>query len=162
MLIKYFVIAVVILGGSAAFAGQTSWDDGSMEPLPANTADITVYRDPNCGCCKDWISHLGRHHFKVIDLPSDQMDAIKKKYAVPKEAASCHTAVIEGYVIEGHVPANDIKRLLRIKPAITGLSVPGMTTGTPGMEMGSRKDPFNVITFDSNGVADIFNSYRDY
>ena len=89
------------------------------------------------------------------------MQAIKEKYSVPRNMASCHTAIIDGYVIEGHVPAADIKRLLKIRPKVVGISVPGMPSGTPGMEMGGRKDPYQVISFDKEGHYQVFSHHED-
>lgn len=124
--------------------------------------EITVYRSPTCGCCSKWIKHLQENNFQVRDIVTENVDGLKEKYGVPKNLQSCHTAIVDDYVIEGHVPASDIRALLKIKPAITGLSVPGMTTGTPGMEMGDTKNPFKVIAFDKQGHVQIFNSYDNY
>lgn len=121
--------------------------------------DVTVYRSPTCGCCGKWIDHLKQNHFNVKDIVSDDMESIKNKYGVPKEMASCHTAIVDGYVIEGHVPADDINALLKSKPKVVGLAVPGMVTGSPGMEMGGRKDPYDVMSFDKENHFQIFNSY---
>jgi hypothetical protein len=121
--------------------------------------DVTVYRSPTCGCCGKWIDHLKQNHFNVKDIVSDDMESIKNKYGVPKEMASCHTAIVDGYVIEGHVPADDINALLKSKPKVVGLAVPGMVTGSPGMEMGGKKDPYDVMSFDKENHFQIFNSY---
>ena len=123
--------------------------------------EITVYRSPTCGCCSKWIKHLEENQFNIKDIVSDDMQAIKEKYGVPRNMASCHTAIVDGYVIEGHVPARDIKRLLKIKPKVIGISVPGMPSGTPGMEMGGRKDPYQVISFDKEGKSEVFSRYED-
>jgi hypothetical protein len=122
---------------------------------------ITVYRSPTCGCCGKWIEHLKQNNFNVKDIVSDDMDAIKAKHGVPKEMASCHTAIVDGYVVEGHVPASDIMKLLKTKPKLTGLAVPGMVTGSPGMEMGGRVDPYDVISFDKENRFQVFNHYPD-
>jgi len=122
--------------------------------------DIIVYRSPTCGCCGKWIDHLKQNNFNVKDNVSDDMEAIKSQYGVPKEMASCHTAVVNGYVVEGHVPAADILKLLKDKPKVTGLAVPGMVTGSPGMEMGGRVDPYDVMSFDKEKHFQIFNHYE--
>jgi len=127
----------------------------------ADNADIVVYRSPTCGCCGKWLMHLKDNDFNVKDIVVDDMASVKERYGVPKELASCHTAIVDGYIIEGHVPADDIKTLLATKPQITGITVPGMPTGTPGMEMGGRKDPYKVIAFDKENRLQIFNSYDD-
>jgi hypothetical protein len=122
--------------------------------------NIVVNRSPTCSCCGKWVEHLKQNNFNVKDVVSDDVQAIKNKYGVTKELASCHTAIVNGYAIEGHVPANDIKTLLKNKPDIVGLTVPGMPSGTPGMEMGGRKDAYQVISFDKKNQQQVFNSYR--
>lgn len=122
--------------------------------------EIKVFRSPNCNCCHKWISHLEKHEFNVIDVLTDDVVSVKEKVKLPHQMASCHTAIIDGYIIEGHVPADDIKRLLTEKPDIAGLSVPQMPVGTPGMEMGERKDDFVVFSFSKDGKVSIFNQYQ--
>ncbi|AGG34225.1 hypothetical protein D521_1659 [beta proteobacterium CB] len=123
---------------------------------------ITVWKSPTCGCCKDWITYVEKNGFatKVI---SDGNDQIRKKMGMPIQFGSCHTAVIEGYAIEGHVPAREIKRLLAEKPNAVGIAVPAMPIGSPGMdgpEYGSRKDPYDVLLISKNGQSQIYQSYR--
>jgi len=136
---------------------------GSNAPIShAQTAikpNATVYRSPDCSCCHGWIDHLNSQGFHIEDVPTNDIETIKQKHNVPDNLASCHTAIVNGYVVEGHVPAQDIKRLLQEKPNVTGLSVPQMPIGTPGMEMGNQKDPFSVISFDPKGRDGIFNQY---
>ncbi len=121
---------------------------------------IEVYRSPSCGCCGKWIEHLKNNKFEVNDHVTNEVQAIKDKYGVPANMASCHTALVNGYVIEGHVPASDIRKLLKIKPSVIGISVPGMTVGTPGMEMGDKKEPYKVVSFDSEKNYKVFSSYK--
>ena len=128
----------------------------------SGTLNIAVYRSPSCNCCGGWIKHLSKHGFGVTDIKTSDMEAIKQKYNLPSELASCHTAVIDGYVIEGHVPADDIKRFLKQKPNLAGLSVPQMPVGTPGMETDKIKEPFEVLSFDKKGVYTVFAKYRSY
>ncbi|MBW4635012.1 MAG: DUF411 domain-containing protein [Iphinoe sp. HA4291-MV1] len=130
----------------------------------STTGDIqnqraSVYRSPDCTCCGGWIDHLKAHGFKIKDFRTPDIEAIKQKYNVPNNLTSCHTAIVNGYVIEGHVPAQDIKRLLQEKPNVLGLSVPQMPVGTPGMEMGNQKDPFSVFAFDNKSRVAVFNEY---
>lgn len=122
--------------------------------------DIVVYRSPSCGCCGKWLEHLEKNNFNVKDMVISDVQAVKDKYGVPGEMASCHTALVNGYVIEGHVPASDIYRLLKTKPKVIGIAVPGMPAGTPGMEMGGKKDPYQVVSFDSEKHYRVFNSYE--
>lgn len=137
----------------------SEWDQAQRALAPPAT--ITVYRDANCHCCHKWIEHLQTHDFQVDDQIRSNMTAIKQQLGLPVAMASCHTAVVDGYLVEGHVPADDIKRLLTEKPAdIKGLSVPHMPVGTPGMEMGQRKDPFVVFSFDESENFKSYNRYK--
>lgn len=162
MNIRAIMISVSCLGlfFATELNAQTTWD----KPTPAlpETTKITVYRSPSCGCCGRWLDHLSKHGFEVDDVKTEDMKEIKKRMGVPAKLASCHTAVVNDFVIEGHVPAGDIKKLLLQKPDIVGLSVPAMPAGTPGMEVGGRKDPFTVIGFDKDGKASKFKEYRSY
>ncbi len=123
--------------------------------------EITVYRSSTCGCCKKWVQHLKDNDFKVTDIVTDDMSIVKAELGIPKPLASCHTAVVDGYKIEGHVPASDIKKMLTGKPDVSGISVPGMVAGTPGMEMGDRKDPYQVISYDKKGQFKVFNQHNE-
>lgn len=114
---------------------------------------ITVYKSPSCGCCKRWIAHLEDAGFEVEAVDSDDMNAVKQRFGVPRSMTSCHTARVGGYTIEGHVPADEILRLLSDKPDAEGLSVPGMPVGSPGMEVGDRVDPYRVMLFGEDGAA---------
>ncbi len=140
---------------------QSAWD-APASALKDTPMDIVVYRSPTCGCCGKWIDHLKKHDFNVIDKIVDDTQSIKAKYGVSPALASCHTAIINDYIIEGHVPASDIKRMLKNKENIKGLAVPGMVTGSPGMEMGGQKSPFKVIAFDENGVMKVYTTYDRY
>lgn len=116
----------------------------------AKPGAMTVYKSPTCGCCSEWIKHVRRAGFTadVRDVSDDQLSQLKETLGVPGELQSCHTAVLGAYVVEGHVPADLIQKLLREKPAGTLLAVPGMPAGSPGMEVGSRKDPYDVVLYD--------------
>lgn len=124
----------------------------------ADTVAIDVYRDPNCGCCKAWIEHLESNGFSVTDHIENNMTEVKHQLGVPQELASCHTGVIDGRFIEGHVPAADILNMRR-RPDILGLAVPGMPLGSPGMEVGDRVDRYDVISLDQHNNTSVFNSY---
>lgn len=119
---------------------------------------ITVYKDASCGCCKSWIEHLIKHGYRVDAKDSPDMTEIKHSLGVPDALTSCHTAVVNGYLIEGHVPAADIARLLKTKPKVAGLAVPGMPMGSPGME-GPRTQKYQVLSFDKAGKTKVFASY---
>lgn len=126
------------------------------EPLP----EVVMHKDPNCGCCGQWAEHLQANGFRVKTVKERDMDSVKRRFAVPQRLTSCHTAKVGGYVIEGHVPASAIKRLLREKPAVAGLAVPGMPLGSPGMEVPGKKDPYDVVAFDKAGKAAVYESHR--
>lgn len=145
---KIYLFLLIQLFSVSSFAAESS------------DMDIKVYRDPNCQCCHKWISHLEENKFNVLDILTPDMASVKETVHLPAQMASCHTAIIDGYIIEGHVPAADIRRLLATRPDIAGLSVPQMPVGTPGMEMGERKDNFSVFQFNKNGTYSIFNSYQ--
>ncbi len=149
-----------LLIGASPLPAAGPWDAPGQRHEGSRA--ITVYRSPSCGCCKGWIEHLRAHGFEVTDVALDDVNPTKRQLALPQELASCHTAVIDGYVIEGHVPADDIKRLVAEKPELAGLAVPGMPVGPPGMEMGTRKDPFTVIGFDKAGNAAPYSEYWKY
>ncbi|MEC4818717.1 MAG: DUF411 domain-containing protein [Scytonema sp. PMC 1069.18] len=121
--------------------------------------DITVYRSPYCGCCGGWVEHLRAQGFQTTEIKTEHMEAIKQKYRIPQDMASCHTAVINGYVIEGHVPSKDIKQLISKKLSVVGITVPGMPIGSPGMEVGNKKEPFNVVSFDKKGNLKVLSQY---
>jgi hypothetical protein len=120
---------------------------------------VQVFKTPTCGCCHLWVKHLEANGFttKVTDM--DDLSGIKKKYGVPAKANSCHTAVVDGYTLEGHVPATEVRKLLKEKPAVAGLAVPGMPVGSPGMEYGKTVQPYNVMSFDKTGQLKVFASY---
>jgi hypothetical protein len=129
--------------------------------LAQSQPTISVLRDPGCGCCLNWVAHLQKAGFKVLIAESPEMDAVKDRRGVPKAVRSCHTGVIDGYVIEGHVPAADIQRLLKDRPAVVGLAVPGMPAGSPGMEVSNgRVQPYDVIAFDKTGKTTVFASHK--
>lgn len=122
----------------------------------ASTKSVTVFKDPNCGCCQQWVEHLRRHSFAVVVRDTSDVQGAKNAGRVPERLHSCHTAFVGGYVVEGHVPATDIQRLLREKPKLAGIAVAGMPAGSPGMEMGSRKDAYEVIAFNRDGTTRVF------
>ena len=122
---------------------------------------VTVYKDPTCGCCAKWVDHLKQQGFSTKTNEVGNIDEIKTQNHVPRQARSCHTALVGGYVIEGHVPASDIQRLLKERPAgIVGLAVPGMPLGSPGMEVtGGKTQAYDVLAFDKDGNTRVFASH---
>jgi len=148
-LLKTFLAAGLLAVNAGANAGSTD------KPI-----DIVVHRSPTCTCCGKWVEHLKDNNFNVEDIVTENVQAIKDKHGVTREMASCHTAIVDGYVVEGHVPANDIKTLLKTKPKVVGIAVPGMVNGSPGMEMGDTKDPYKVVSFDREKRIKVFSSYE--
>ena len=152
----------VVANDNTSQATLVSVWDKETEDYSGVTA-MTVYRSPSCGCCGVWVDHAKKHGFKIEDIKTEEMDAIKQTHNVPAELASCHTAIIDGYVMEGHIPADDIKRFLAEKPDnLIGLAVPGMPIGTPGMEARDIKQPFQVLAFNDKGEVEIFREYQSY
>ena len=120
---------------------------------------MTVYKTPTCGCCNAWISHVIEAGFEVQAVEVVNTTPIAAEYGVPSQLRSCHTAIIGEYAVEGHVPAREIKRLLAERPSVAGLAVAGMPIGSPGMEIGDRRDPYHVIAFNRNGQGSVFATY---
>lgn len=136
--------------GDFSFAADTAMADGQA---------ITVYKSPTCGCCQSWVEHLEAHGFQAEVVNTDTLYEIKQEQGVPRQLSSCHTAIIDGYVVEGHVPAADILAYMN-DPVFAegGITVPGMPQGSPGMETG-RVDDFQVVAFDESGQARVFREY---
>ena len=120
----------------------------------AEALTIDVYRDPNCGCCSQWIKHLEANGFAVHDHMEPNMSELKARLGVPPRFSSCHTGVIDGKFVEGHIPAHDILTL-RQRPDLLGVAVPGMPLGSPGMEMGNRKDAYEVLGLKTDGKDEV-------
>lgn len=141
-------IATAAILASALVIGGQAWDRAHVHkggPL------VTVYKDPDCACCNKWIDHLEQHGFAVERRQELKQAERQAALGVPESLRACHTAVVDGYVIEGHVPASDIQRLLRERPKARGLAVPEMPVGSPGMEQGDRLEAYDVLLFDETG-----------
>jgi len=145
-------VAALLAGMSLPFAAAAQ----------AAKPRVEVWKDPNCGCCQDWVQHLEANGF-VVRVNDTGNAAARARLGVAEQWGSCHTASVGGYAIEGHVPARDIHRLLAQRPAAIGLSVPGMPVGSPGMDApvyGGRKDPFDVLLLERGGKTRVFQSYH--
>lgn len=127
-------------------------------PAIAAPAGIEVYKSPTCGCCTAWVEHMARAGFAVDarDVDQDALYALKAQSGITPELASCHTAFVDGYVVEGHVPVSDVERLLSERPDAVGLAVPGMPIGSPGMEMGDRRDAYETLLVLRDGSTAVF------
>lgn len=140
-------------------AGQTaaSTSQAGQAAAPGEATRMVVYKTPTCGCCRAWVDHVKAAGFavEVHDMPS--VDPVKHEHGLPGHLASCHTAIVDGYVVEGHVPADVIRRMLRERPQVAGIAVPGMPMGSPGMEVpGGRKDPYDIIAFSRDGKVSVY------
>ena len=156
---KVWLVGILILFVKGALGGESRWN----RPTPELNAPVKmrVHRSASCSCCGKWLEHVKRHGFLVEDLIEENMDKVKDELGIPKDLRSCHTAEVSGHVVEGHVPAGDIKRLLGLTAGPYGLSVPGMPVGTPGMEMGATKAVFSVIGFERDGRRSVYSEYRE-
>jgi hypothetical protein len=143
----------ILVAGLALVAAMTQARFEAQEAAPS----MTVYKSPTCGCCGKWVTIMREQGFDVKTMNVDDMSQIKATYGVAPELGSCHTALVGGYVVEGHVPVESVKRLLREKPKVAGIAVPGMPVGSPGMEVPSgKKEPFDVIAFQRDGKTSVF------
>ena len=130
-------------------------------PAPAKTDAVEVWKDPQCGCCQDWVDHMQAHGFQVT-VHATGNNAVRARLGLPARLGSCHTALVGGYLIEGHVPASDVRALLQQRPKALGLAVRGMPVGSPGMDgpvYGNRRDPYDVLLVAHDGSTQVFKSY---
>lgn len=128
---------------------------GATTPLP----QVEVFKNPSCGCCGAWAEHMRAAGFRVKVTPVADTAAVRQRLGMPDIYGSCHTATVGNYVVEGHVPASEVLRLLAQRPAAVGLAVPGMPAGAPGMEAGARRDPYQVLLVPRTGQAVVFARY---
>jgi hypothetical protein len=148
-------VAVLVAGG--AIVGLASAYTPPVKPARsvAKPIAIKVYKSPTCGCCKSWIEHLKKNGFQVEAIDMPDLSAVKERYGVTQKLQSCHTAVVNGYVVEGHVPADVLLKFLKERPAVAGLTVPGMPATAPGMD-GKTGEHYDVLTFDRAGHTKVY------
>ena len=140
--------------GFALAGGKALW---AWNPESAADPTVTVYMSPTCGCCAKWVDHVKAAGFKTVVHEEQDMDTVKESLGVPRDMRSCHTAQVEKYLVEGHVPAEDIKQLLARKPKAAGLAAPGMPASSPGMAVpGEPHEPFDVLLFQRDGKSEVF------
>ncbi len=151
-------LVALLAGGIAAYARR---GQSRLVTAEGKTPRVVVYKSPTCSCCGAWAQHMRAAGFEVEERIVTDLPGVKQQYGVPGQAWSCHTAVVEGYVIEGHVPAAEVQRLLQERPAdVVGLAVPGMPVGSPGMEApGQGVTPYAVLTFDAQGQTAVYATY---
>lgn len=149
-----------LAAGSDEVPEAATVHEGAREAIPLDHAgpiSITVYASPTCGCCSEWVKHVEEHGFEAEVIHRSDILAVKEELGVPSELQSCHTAVVNDYLVEGHVPAEDLRRFLAEAPEARGLTVPGMPVGSPGMEMPSGEvDPYQVLVFRSDGSTSVY------
>ena len=149
------VLALALVTGVSLMTGAIS----AQRPAPQGPT-VQVFKSATCGCCANWVKHLQANGFATRVMDVEDISDIKAKHNIPAAAQSCHTATVDGYVLEGHVPAADVKRLLKDRPAVLGLAVPGMPIGSPGMEVPNMKpNPYNVMSFDRGGQLKVYSSH---
>jgi hypothetical protein len=147
-----------VLASSGASDGQAAAERGAAQRTMA-AGEILVYKTAACGCCKIWVDYLEENGFTVRTEDVSNLAAVKVELGVPPQLQTCHTAVVDGYVIEGHVPLEPIQRLLAERPEIAGLAVPGMPVGSPGMEVpGQPAAPYDIVAFDEEGNTEVYES----
>ncbi len=129
-----------------------------LTPSPTMAEGVVVYKDPSCVCCGRWVDHMRQSGFAVDVINVEDMEPVKRRAGVPEPMESCHTAHVGGYIVEGHVPAEDVRRMLAERPAIKGLTVPGMPMSAPGMDSPER-EPYTVLSFNDNGSTGHFASH---
>jgi hypothetical protein len=150
-------IAAIAVAG-LAYGAAAQQKTGAAGALPK----VTVYKTSTCGCCRLWVDHMKANGFDVqaMDVSAADVRGISKAAGLRDQDSSCHTAKIGAYTVEGHVPAADIKRMLKEKPAIAGIAAPGMPMGSPGMEQGNAKEPYDVIAFKKDGTSTVYAKHK--
>jgi hypothetical protein len=145
-------------GGASASQASASQAAVTREPVTKGPpVRMVVYKTPTCGCCRAWVEHAQAAGFVVEVHDTADVAPIKRENGLPQHLASCHTAIVDGYVIEGHVPADVIRKLLAERPQVAGIAVPGMPMGSPGMEVpGGRKDPYDIMAFARDGKVSVY------
>jgi hypothetical protein len=153
---RFFQHSLIAVAGTA-LGIRTVGAQTAQGALPV----MTVYKSASCGCCSQWVDHAKDNGFTVREVNTDDLSTVKREMGIPARLASCHTVMVGGYLVEGHVPAGDVKRLLREKPKVRGIAVPGMPIGSPGMEQGpvSGYERYDVVAFTADGSVSVFASH---
>jgi len=147
-------LAGLALAVGLAVVGYLQFSGGA-----AVASEVVVWKSPDCGCCGKWVEHLRANGFRVVVHDTNELTPVKQSHGVPDNLQACHTAEIDGYTIEGHVPAAEVKRLLADKPKARGLAVAGMPIGSPGMEQGSAREAYDVVLFDDQRRQSVYRRY---
>ncbi len=141
----------------AALPLEAATTTASTASVAEEAAKVVVYKSPTCGCCNKWVDHIREHGFEVETHDTRDMAQVKAMSGVPGKLSSCHTAIVDGYVVEGHVPADVMRRLLEERPQVVGIAVPGMPMGSPGME-GPYRERYDILAFDRDGRTRVYDS----
>lgn len=150
---------IVLAAGGAIWYIISNYYEQQESAQNVGGNHVVMYKNPGCQCCTKWATHLEQAGFTVTEKPTGELPAVKADYGVPYNLGGCHTALVDGYVVEGHVPVKEVKRLLKERPDAVGLAVPGMPIGSPGMEQGDRTEPYDVVLFDEEDNRDTYASY---
>lgn len=155
------VISSIGIGACSNLATSTAstQQEVAIADLPPEARQVVAFRSPTCGCCAGWVEHMRAQGFEVEDNVVEDIEAVKREHNIPTDLASCHTAIVNGYLIEGHIPAADVGRLLAETPDVAGIAVPGMPIGSPGMESGDIQQPYTVYTFSEDGSTEVFQEH---
>lgn len=154
---KILVIGLIITAGVATFL---FWPGSVANTMGSDKTEVVMYKNEGCQCCTRWANHMMEGEFLVEEKPTPVLMQVKQQNGISRELASCHTALIDGYVVEGHVPIEDVRRLLAEKPDAIGIAVPGMPTGSPGMEMAGRApESYDVLLINKDGSTSVFASH---
>lgn len=157
MRISRFTLSIAALAIAALGIGIAA----QPKPMSSRTP-MVVYKTPTCGCCTLWVEHMRQNGFQpeVHDVSASEVRAVSKAAGLKDDGTSCHTAKVGSYIVEGHVPASDVQRMLKEKPAIAGIAAPGMPMGSPGMEQGGAKEPYDVVAFTKDGKTTVFAKHK--
>lgn len=159
MIVLPAIVLVAFVGGWLWAGKAPAGTGGSAVTVNGNGLQVVMYQNPACGCCGSWAEHMRQAGFEVEVHKTPELNDIKRREGITAEFAACHTAYVDGYIVEGHVPAADVERMLRERPEIKGIATPGMPMGSPGME-GDRVDDYDVVAFDDQGNTSVFASHR--
>jgi len=152
---RFTTLAIALLAAAGCSDANAAAERAESIQADPDLPTVLVYKTPTCGCCNGWVEHMERAGFTVDARDVTDIMSVKRDGGVPVQMSSCHTAIIDGYVVEGHVPADQVKRLLADRPDVAGIAVPGMPIGSPGME-GSNPKPYQVLTFSHDGQPGVF------
>lgn len=160
MTARKVLLAALAAGTLVACAQEPPTSAANGMPGPGAVPVVQTYKSPSCGCCDLWVEHMRAAGFEVQVTNTAELDRIRRRAGVPPGHGSCHTAEVSGYFIEGHVPADDVRRLLAERPEARGLMVPGMVLGSPGMEQGTLRQPFEVLLVGSDGSTSVYSRHN--